>query len=88
MGSGNSRKPEIDKEDTIFDKIVRGDIKSEKLFEDKYTVAFKNIKPCAPVHFLVIPKNWNGLTSLFKAENKHIDIMGWMMLTASKVAAQ
>ena len=38
--------------------------------------------------FLVIPKSKDGLTTLFKAEDKHIDIMGRLLLAASKVAKQ
>ena len=43
-------------EDTIFSKILRGEIKTEFIYEDDYCVAFHDISPQAPVHFLVIPK--------------------------------
>ena len=42
--------------DCIFCKICRNEIESELLFEDKHLVAFDDINPKAPVHFLVIPK--------------------------------
>ena len=39
-----------DTEETIFDKIVAGDIPSEKVYEDDLCLAFKDVAPCAPVH--------------------------------------
>ena len=42
--------------DCIFCKIVRGEIPAKKLYEDEEVVAFWDIAPQAPVHFLVIPK--------------------------------
>ncbi len=40
----------------VFAKIIRGEIKSDKIYEDKYVLAFKDIAPAAPTHILVIPK--------------------------------
>ncbi len=40
----------------IFAKILRCEIPSEKVYEDEYALAFKDIHPQAPVHVLVIPK--------------------------------
>ena len=45
-----------DKEDTIFGKIVRKEIPTNFIYEDDQCVAFDDISPQAPVHFLVIPK--------------------------------
>ena len=43
-------------ESTIFDKIISKEIPAEILYEDDQVLAFKDINPQAPVHFLVIPK--------------------------------
>ena len=43
-------------EETIFDKILSGDIPSSKVFEDEDVLAFRDVNPQAPVHVLVIPK--------------------------------
>ncbi|CDI50209.1 histidine triad nucleotide-binding protein [Clostridium tetani] len=43
-------------ENCIFCKIVKGDIPSEKVYEDELILAFKDISPSAPTHVLVIPK--------------------------------
>jgi histidine triad (HIT) family protein len=40
----------------IFCKIVAGQIPSKKVYEDEEILAFHDINPWAPVHFLVIPK--------------------------------
>ncbi len=42
--------------DCLFCKIAAGEIPSNKLFEDEDILAFYDIDPQAPVHFLVIPK--------------------------------
>lgn len=43
-------------EDCLFCKIVAGEIPTEKLYEDDDVIAFRDISPQAPHHFLVIPK--------------------------------
>ena len=40
----------------LFCKIIRGEIPSNKVYEDDEILAFKDINPIAPVHILVIPK--------------------------------
>ena len=41
---------------TIFDKILDGSIPAQFLYKDEKCVAFKDVAPQAPVHFLVIPR--------------------------------
>lgn len=43
-------------EESIFTKIVKGDIPCHKVFEDDLTLAFLDIHPVQPGHMLVIPK--------------------------------
>lgn len=43
-------------QNNIFAKILRGEIPSQKVFEDDHILAFKDIHPRAPVHVIVIPK--------------------------------
>ena len=43
-------------QNNIFAKILRGEIPCEKVYENDYVLAFKDIAPQAPVHTLVIPK--------------------------------
>ena len=41
----------------VFAKIIRGEVPSEKIYEDEILIAIKNINPAAPFHILIIPKN-------------------------------
>ncbi|MBJ7450020.1 MAG: histidine triad nucleotide-binding protein [Parachlamydiales bacterium] len=41
---------------TLFEKIIAGEIPSQKLFENDRIIAIKDINPAAPVHILIIPK--------------------------------
>lgn len=43
-------------ENCIFCKIIKGEIPSNKVYEDEYTYAFMDINPINPGHLLVIPK--------------------------------
>ncbi|HJV06791.1 histidine triad nucleotide-binding protein [Paludibacterium denitrificans] len=42
--------------DCIFCKIAAGEIPANKVYEDEHVFAFHDIRPIAPVHFLIIPK--------------------------------
>ena len=42
--------------DTIFTKIINKEIPADILYEDELALAFNDINPQAPIHFLVIPK--------------------------------
>jgi len=69
--------------DCLFCKIINGKIPSDKVYEDKFTYAFKDINPVASTHILVIPKiHVNGLNDL-KIEN--IDIMSKLTLSAQEI---
>lgn len=56
----------------IFCKIVKGEIPSEKVYEDEKVYAFKDINPAAPIHVLVIPKEHYENVLDVKPENKEI----------------
>jgi len=49
-----------------FDKIIAKEIPSSIVYEDDKVLAFRDINPEAPVHVLVVPKFWDGLTQLGK----------------------
>lgn len=44
-------------DDCVFCKIIKGEIPSEKVYEDEDVIAFKDINPVTPIHILVITKN-------------------------------
>ncbi len=49
---------------TLFDKIINKEIPANIIYEDEEALAFRDISPQGPVHFLVIPKHRNGLTQV------------------------
>jgi histidine triad (HIT) family protein len=73
---------------TIFDKILSGEWSSDKIYEDETCLAFRDISPQAPTHFLVIPKHRDGLTQLSKCQNtpEHKALLGHLLYVAQELA--
>jgi len=72
--------------DTIFGKMVAGEIPVELVYEDEHCIAINDIAPKAPVHVLVIPKK--GIPRLVDAEADDRELLGHLMLAAGKIAQQ
>jgi len=72
--------------DTIFGKIVSGEIPSEFIYEDEHCIAINDVNPQAPVHVLLIPKR--GIPRLVDAEADDQAMLGHLLLAAGKVARQ
>ena len=72
--------------DCLFCKIVKGDIPSNKVYEDEVCLAFRDIDPQAPTHFLVIPKM--HIASVAEVTEDNAAVAGHMMAVISKVAEQ
>lgn len=70
----------------VFCKIVAGEIPSQKLYEDGDLLAFEDINPLAPVHFLVIPKQ--HLATLDDVGEEHTALLGRMLVVASELASE
>ena len=72
-------------EETIFDKILKGEIPADVVYEDDNILAFRDINPQAPVHVLVIPRkkvsSFNDLKDLSPEET------GVFLQGVSQVAA-
>lgn len=73
-------------EDCLFCRIVRGDIPSQKVYEDDDVLAFRDIHPKAPVHFLIIPKK--HISSLAEAEPEDAPLLGKMLSLTRTLALQ
>ena len=71
--------------DCIFCKIIAGEIPSNKIFEDDEILAFHDIDPKAPTHFLVIPKK--HITNIMELTREEIPLMGALMFKAQELAA-
>jgi histidine triad (HIT) family protein len=72
--------------DCLFCRIARGEIPCAKVYEDDEVLAFHDIHPAAPVHFMLIPKL--HIASLADAEEVHAALLGKMLLLAPKLAKE
>ena len=70
----------------IFCRIVEGEIPSRKVYEDADMLAFHDINPQAPVHFMIIPKK--HVDSLAAATDAEAAVLGRMLAMAGRLAAQ
>jgi len=70
----------------IFCKIINGEIPSKKLYEDDRVLAFYDISPEAPVHFLVIPKE--HIQSVNELDEKNADIISHIFLVINKLVRE
>lgn len=70
--------------DCIFCKIASRQIPSKTVYEDEDVIAFHDINPAAPVHFLIVPKQ--HIVSLSQCDESHAALLGKMMLLAPKLA--
>ena len=70
----------------IFCRIVRGEIPCSKVYEDEQVLAFLDIHPIAPVHFLLIPKE--HLPTLSETQVDHEAVLGRMMVLAPRLARE
>ncbi|XP_006000265.1 adenosine 5'-monophosphoramidase HINT1 [Latimeria chalumnae] len=71
--------------DTIFGKIIRKEIPSKVIYEDEQCIAFHDISPQAPTHFLVVPKK--PIAQLSQAEEADKVLLGHLMIVGKKCAA-
>lgn len=68
----------------LFCKILAGEIPSTILFEDEYVVAFRDIRPQAPTHCLVIPRK--HIATINDLETEDTWLVGHMIQTAKALA--
>ena len=70
--------------ETIFSKIIDREIPADIIYEDDLCLAFKDVNPQAPTHFLVIPKK--PIPKLSDAEQGDKELLGHLLLVAGQVA--
>jgi histidine triad (HIT) family protein len=68
----------------VFCKIVRGEIPAKKVYEDDDVFAFHDIRPVAPVHFMIVPKA--HVANLYDADRTHQQALGRMLVLAGELA--
>ena len=72
--------------DCLLCNIVKGQIPSEKVYEDNDVYAFKDVNPEAPVHILIIPKR--HIKSVDELEETDKELVGHIFLVAKKLAKE
>ncbi len=70
--------------DCIFCKIIDGKIPSQRVYEDKYVIAFHDIQPQAPVHVLVVPRT--HVRDVLDVDKEHFQIFQNVFFGAQEVA--
>ena len=73
-----------DQTDCLFCRIVRGEIPSDKVFEDDLVLAFRDIAPRSPTHFLVIPKE--HIASAADLTEADGPLLGRLFATTARIA--
>lgn len=71
---------------TIFKKIIDGELPAKIVYDDEHCLAFQDVNPQAPTHFLVIPRK--EIPSLADAIKEDQELLGHLLLVADKVARQ
>lgn len=70
----------------LFCQIIDKKIPADIVYEDEFLIAFKDIRPVAPMHLLILPKQ--HIASLAECTEEHADILGKMMVLAPKLAEE
>ena len=73
-------------QDCIFCKIVRGEVPAKKVYEDAEVLAFHDIHPQAPVHFMLIPKR--HIASLADATEDDAGVLGRLLALTGRLARE
>jgi histidine triad (HIT) family protein len=69
---------------TLFEKIIARQIPAQIVYEDDQVLAFKDIKPAAPTHILVIPKK--VIPRIAEAKPDDHKVLGHLLLKAAEIA--
>ncbi|MFH1287186.1 MAG: histidine triad nucleotide-binding protein [bacterium] len=72
--------------DCLFCKIINKEIKSDIIHEDKECIAFNDINPQAPVHFLIIPKK--HISTILDIKEEDNKLIGHLFSIANKLAKE
>lgn len=70
----------------VFARILRRELPAQLLHEDEHCVAFRDVAPQAPVHFLVVPRR--AIRMLGEAAAADAAVLGHLLLTGAAIARQ
>ena len=71
---------------TLFEKVVAREISATIVYEDEKVLAFRDIKPQAPTHVLIVPKK--PIPRITEATAEDHKLLGHLLLKAADVARQ
>jgi histidine triad (HIT) family protein len=77
---------EHEPEESIFSRIMRGEIPATLVHDDEYVIGLADIAPQAPVHVLFVPRH--PIATLDDARPEHALLLGRLMLAAAAYARQ
>lgn len=69
----------------LFCSIIEGKVKGEIIYQDDTVLAFKDIRPEAPVHVLIVPRK--HIESVSSLQPQDVHIIGAIFMTAAKLAS-
>mgnify|MGYP002620168877 CR=1 FL=1 len=72
--------------DTIFGRILRGELPANRVWEDEHCIAFRDINPAAPTHILVIPRE--HIPTINDVTDEHRLVLGHMITVAARIARE
>jgi histidine triad (HIT) family protein len=70
----------------VFARILRGEIPCDKVYEDDQVLAFRDIRPAAPVHILIVPKREIATVNDLTAADA--EGVGHLVLVAQQIARE
>ena len=71
---------------TLFERIIDREIPAKIVYEDDLVLAFRDVKPAAPNHILIVPKKL--IPRIAEAQPDDHKVLGHLLLKAAEVAKQ
>ena len=69
---------------TLFEKIIARELPADIVYEDDLVVAFRDIRPQAPTHVLIVPRK--PILRMAEAKPEDQQVLGHLLLKAAEVA--
>ncbi|MDR1597208.1 MAG: histidine triad nucleotide-binding protein [Treponema sp.] len=73
-------------DDCIFCKIIKGEIPGKNIYEDDEMLAFHDVNPQAPVHFLLVPKK--HIRNIMELDKSDTALLGRLLFKAQELAVE
>lgn len=71
---------------TVFEKIIRGELPAEIVYRDEQVTAFRDIRPAAPTHILIVPNQ--PIPTVNDVQPEHEPLLGHLIYVAKLLAEQ